>query len=149
MIKKFLNPKHIDLSAVTMEIFNFEEVQTPTTSTPQTPIIGVCEDCNEKGDLIIVDCCSDYHVYGMHCCKKAVCKTTCTHTCTYCNTTNYISRDDQYEYDNYLNIFICFHCENQSTKKNVFYGDLDESCRRYCECGFISSDHQLNGCSKT
>lgn len=90
-----------------------------------------CEDCGNTTQLCTVSACPEPHTSGNKCCTKDVCADYCRYTCL-CGMENYISREDLDHLDNYMEGFICFSCGNKNDAHCLFWGDLRENCRRYC-----------------
>ena len=91
-----------------------------------------CMDCDTQTTLIEVSACPDYHLYGIVCCFKYVCKDYCTYICSQCDTTNKISQKDVRHNDNYYDGYKCYNCKTVNEIKTIYYGNLKEMCDRYC-----------------
>ena len=99
-----------------------------------------CSDCHSNSqELHEVAACSDYHVNGMSCCFKQVCADFCTFSCSSCSAANKIYLEDSV--DNFYEAFECWKCATINDVKVVYWGDVKESCRRYCEsCTLHTTD---------
>ena len=100
--------------------------------------MSVCDDCKGTSqELKEVTACSDYHT-GHMCCFKNVCASACSYNCSYCSSINKINLEDSF--DNFYDSFTCWKCSAVNEVSIEFYGDLKETCRRYCRCGLHEKD---------
>ena len=98
-----------------------------------------CDDCQSVTQkLKKVSASADYHTSGDNCCFKNVCEKYCSYKCSNCLFTNKIDIEDSF--DNFYDAFICSTCSTVNNVKVVFYGDIKEACRRYCQCGLHEKD---------
>ncbi len=114
-------------------------------SLSMSPLILACDDCkNNDQELKEVSACSDYHTGDGMCCFKNICINYCSYKCLQCSSINKINIEDSF--DNFYDAFICWKCYSVNEVNVKFYGDLKETCRRYCECGIHERTHfNVNG----
>ena len=117
-------------------------------SLSMSPSMLECDDCkNNKQELKEVSACAYCHNTGTGdcmCCVKNICINYCSYKCGQCFSINKINIEDSFE--NFYDAFICWKCYSVNEVNVKFYGDLKESCRRYCECGLHERTHfNVNG----
>jgi len=104
-----------------------------------------CMDCDMQTTLVEVPACPDYHLYGIVCCYKYICKDFCTYNCSQCDTINKISHNDVRHHDNYYDGYKCFKCKITNGVRVTYYGNLKEMCERYCGNDCIPNKVILHG----
>lgn len=106
---------------------------------------SICDDCHKVigDDFIILPACKEYHMSGIECCRKLVCKDGCNFICTQCQTINVI---DLKYVDGFAVAFECYNCKGQNKLDIYFYGDPRIECERYdCCCGYHKDDGIVYG----
>lgn len=88
----------------------------------------ICTDCSTTGLTATVPACTDFHLYGLTCCVKEVCR-TCQYRCLTCESLNWVNSQEAVDF--YYEGYTCYSCKTVNRVKIQYNGDPQQANERY------------------